>query len=741
MKKIWIFIFSLSISIQTLGQKENNVWTFSKNLGLDFNSGAPVIISTKIESVESCASVCDSSGNLLFYSDGLKIYDRLHNVMPNGGDLKGAAFKSATQGVAISPIPNEPGRYFIFTLDQIEPPGGTGELRYSLVDMTLNVGKGDVVPGFKNKLLGKDMSEKMVLAAACNKFWLITHDQFTPTFFAWPISSSSSTPVPVSSITPGLSGARYVMGEMKMSKDFRHLYMVNMNGYLERFSFNLRTGHFGDYLNIDSTNNVYGIEISASNKMVYVGDLRGDIYQYNLTLLPNVSLVKASKNKIANGIGLRRGPDDKIYVNQSNPGEISRINNPEYYGAACNFEINVPSLSHTSKFGYLQFGNSSVPVKGGVDEIIFTKIDTILCRGKSAIFSKDEAFGEIRWSDGTISSKKEINNIGTYWRHYTKGCIGYSDTITVKGLRNADTITQKALDTVVCFRTSLAVQSKISSDKYIWSDGGTDSISIFRNNDTRLVSALNKNKYCEYNIDTYSVMFTNFKIPLKDTFLCFGEKATLEASTTSAIAYLWSNGSTDSAIQVTDEGKYWVSVTVGACSKTDTAMVKSNAFELDLGGVQNVCKDSRVLIDPKVVDATFIWQDGSNSSTYYATDSGRYSVIVTKNGCTEIANLDVRYLDCVDCLRIPNAFTPNKDGVNDFFRVISLCPAKQYELHIVNRYGTVIFSTREITKGWDGTINGNNQEMGVYYYFIRAIFDRGLHNKEELFKGDITLIR
>ncbi|HTN16658.1 MAG TPA: hypothetical protein VL092_03190, partial [Chitinophagaceae bacterium] len=264
------YLIILLSTMPASAQKENNVWAFSDTLGLDFNSGSPVLISTRVMARESCASVCDASGALLFYSNGLKVFDKTHTVMPNGNGIAGAALSSATQGVTISPVPEEPGKYFLFTLDQIEWPGGTGDLHYSLIDMSLNGGKGDVVPGFKNRLLAKDMSEKMVLASSCNGNWLITHDMNKPVFYAWRLTSSSVALSPIVSLTPGLSGTHYIMGEMKMSTDYRNLYMVNMAGYIEGFNFNLRTGVVDGYKNIDTTGNAYSIELSADNKKVYV---------------------------------------------------------------------------------------------------------------------------------------------------------------------------------------------------------------------------------------------------------------------------------------------------------------------------------------------------------------------------------------------------------------------------------------------------------------------------------------
>jgi len=91
-------------------------------------------------------------------------------------------------------------------------------------------------------------------------------------------------------------------------------------------------------------------------------------------------------------------------------------------------------------------------------------------------------------------------------------------------------------------------------------------------------------------------------------------------------------------------------------------------------------------------------------------------------------------------LVVPNTFTPNGDGKNDGFRAILIGPYQSYQLLMVNRWGEAIFSTEDPKQAWDGTFNGQEEAVGVYYYLIKVKFDYP-DAVEEMYKGDISLIR
>lgn len=87
---------------------------------------------------------------------------------------------------------------------------------------------------------------------------------------------------------------------------------------------------------------------------------------------------------------------------------------------------------------------------------------------------------------------------------------------------------------------------------------------------------------------------------------------------------------------------------------------------------------------------------------------------------------------------IPTAFTPNGDGVNDVFKLINVNDEKLIDFRVFNRWGTILYNSKDIYQGWDGTYKGQTQANGVYGYAIRIIYSDGV---EEIYKGTVTLLR
>eukprot|EP01034_Spumella_vulgaris_P019444 gene19444-24857_t len=152
----------------------NNHWVFT-NLSMDFSNGDPVAGPSPMNngSLESSTTISDADGNLLFSSDGLTVWNRNHQVMPNGNGLMGNI--SATQSSLAVPFPGNPNRYYLFTSAAIENNYESG-LRYSIIDMTLNGGLGDVLPNAKNILVRDDVGEKVsgTFHANGHDIWITT---------------------------------------------------------------------------------------------------------------------------------------------------------------------------------------------------------------------------------------------------------------------------------------------------------------------------------------------------------------------------------------------------------------------------------------------------------------------------------------------------------------------------------------------------------------------------------------
>jgi gliding motility-associated-like protein len=130
----------------------------------------------------------------------------------------------------------------------------------------------------------------------------------------------------------------------------------------------------------------------------------------------------------------------------------------------------------------------------------------------------------------------------------------------------------------------------------------------------------------------------------------------------------------------------------------------------------------------------YVWNTGSINHQITVSDTGLYWVEVSDSQCCK--NNDTTLVEHVSVF-VPNAFTPNSDGVNDKVYVRGTF-FDEVNLKIFNRAGEMLFQTNDQNTGWDGTFKGKAQDMGVYIYYLFGILKNG--DKIER-KGNITLIR
>lgn len=134
----YLLICFTLISTSLSAQKEGNWWLFGNTSSLDFSTNPPSVASISgMFTYDNSSAVSDPNGQMLFYTNGVTIWNRLHQVMNNGTGLQGS--NSGGQSALIVPQPNS-NLYYVFTV----PNHGTGALRYSIVDITLLGGNGAV---------------------------------------------------------------------------------------------------------------------------------------------------------------------------------------------------------------------------------------------------------------------------------------------------------------------------------------------------------------------------------------------------------------------------------------------------------------------------------------------------------------------------------------------------------------------------------------------------------------------
>lgn len=153
----------------------------------------------------------------------------------------------------------------------------------------------------------------------------------------------------------------------------------------------------------------------------------------------------------------------------------------------------------------------------------------------------------------------------------------------------------------------------------------------------------------------------------------------------------------------------------------------------------SICKGSPLLLTPVVsgVSLNYLWQDGSTAPSFSVTQAGTFTVGVSNRCGTTSASVKISEVVCE--LFVPNAFTPNGDGLNDLFRIRGGAGIQDFSMQIFNRWGKLIFETNDPQIGWDGTLNGIPQPTGAYAYSIQ--YTRTDSQSSSQRKGMLQLLR
>ena len=381
MKKLLLILVALVCTTLVFPQNEASNWYFGYGAGLKFNPLNGTVTSVddgRLSTDEGCASISDSDGNLLFYTDGSTVYNRNHEIMLDGLGLFGDA--SSSQSALIVPKPQDPNIYYIFTVDVAAVDGTDFGFNYSIVDMTLDGGLGAITD--KNVNLLNNCSEKLsAVLKDCEtqSIWVITFaaadgvSAIFNTYHAFEVNSTGVVTNSVKSTFP--ISIEDVRGYMKLSPDGTKMASANMRVAFQQipdytnslllYDFDASTGLVSNQQPLQlpiSTPAAYGIEFSPDSRFLYVHSSNNapasaltDSHLSTLTQFdleaPDIqaSQVNLDQRTLYRG-ALQLGPDGKIYralapYYEGGYPYLGVIHNPNELGAASNYEHNAISLA------------------------------------------------------------------------------------------------------------------------------------------------------------------------------------------------------------------------------------------------------------------------------------------------------------------------------------------------------------------------------------------------------------
>jgi gliding motility-associated-like protein len=444
-----LFLFFTHFSFNAFSQKQANVWHFGLGQALDFSSGEPVPVNgSSVYSFEGSSSYCDSLGNLLFYTngggrepdfsgqDGGHIWNRNNAVIHDMLGTQGGGF-SAAQSSVIVEAPNQPSKYYVFTMDEGEfnvgaspatntaQPNGRG-LSYFTVDMTLNGGLGGVVD-IDQRIFTPSFEGLCAIRHANQQDYWILINQDTLGIGVYRLNSSGVS---------FLNNYTAIGSNSGIIKASPNVAFVRAGSNL--ISFNNTTGQLSNPISLPSTADAF--EFSPNSNFLYEVTSDNNVFtvsRYNLQAsnIANSNEIVGTINTNFSGLGqMQLGPDGKIYFIEvsflDETVKLHRISCPNTTSPSIDLSV-FESNNTATYYGLPNFpawlfeNNENVSVSLGPENLVLCESDfpyTLNAQNPGATYL---------WSTGQTSQTIQITEPGNYSVQVTDACGTGNDNIFI----------------------------------------------------------------------------------------------------------------------------------------------------------------------------------------------------------------------------------------------------------------------------------------------------------------------
>lgn len=613
-------------------------WYFGQYAGLTFKNGAAQPLDDgRLSTSEGCATVSDPlTGELLFYTDGVTVWNRLHDVMPNGRGLAGDP--STSQSALIVPAPGRPYLFYVFNAAPVTAPNASSRclcLYYSIIDMRQDNGFGDV--STKNELLLTDVTEHVTAGADCrgDGWWIITRSRLSRHFYSVHLTRDELRSLPVvSDVGNPLLTVRDA-GQMHVSPDNRKLVLTSTSGNTQLFDFDGESGRVSNAVTVMQSPNGtahYGAAFSLDGRMLYVATSpeaatsSSRIYQFDVSK-PTAEQIAASSflvgevQGINSWIAMQLAPDGKIYVGRPGEASLSVINAPQSYGNASQYADRGIQLSGVMRLGLPNIvGPTLVDVTQRAAQCALPNANferpRSVCAGTCISF-QDLSTGSIdswTWTfEGGIPDQSNQRNPsricytdpGIYTVQLVISNLYGSDTIaTTVRVEAAPTVTVDSVATV-CPGTPFTLIAR-GATSYEWfpaqplSNSKVAGPTATINTTTRFTVIGTTANGCA---DTASILV---RVPSMsasgDATICSGASTQIKAQ--GAASYLWSPStgldnptSANPIARPKVSTRYTVRLTSGSCVVTDTVTVNVlDSFAVSIGQSSLTCSGDTITL-------------------------------------------------------------------------------------------------------------------------------------------------
>ncbi len=365
--------------------------------------------------------------------------------------------------------------------------------------------------------------------------------------------------------------------------------------------------------------------------------------------------------------------------------------------------------------------------------------DRVACLGDTVTLQAAGVYNNpvYQWSTGLGTSSINVTRPDMYWLRITEpgGCTG-SDTVHVKMI--PPPLISIGDDTIICASTPLRIGMAYPGATYLWNTGETDAYTEVSSTGDYILSVSVES--CTVSDTIMITAMPDPDIDLgPDDDICPEQVIILDASAPGNNRYVWNTGDTTDSVSVSAGGLYQVEVTSEyGCSSSDSIMLRHYPEPVVmLGNDTTVCEETPLQLSAWTLNTdSVLWSDGTTGNPLSVKSGGTYIATAINKCGTQSDTIVVKQIFCD--IMLPNAFTPNGDGMNDIFRILGNTGRMEgVSFGIYNRWGEQVFHTKDKYQGWDGYYKNRPSLMGTYVYLLEYSVD----GRPYLQKGNFHLLR
>lgn len=365
--------------------------------------------------------------------------------------------------------------------------------------------------------------------------------------------------------------------------------------------------------------------------------------------------------------------------------------------------------------------------------------DIHVCAGTTVLLDATTTGADgYAWQDGSTATTLSPADAGVYWVDVIENGCTARDSVNV--VFDVQPTVDLGDAQEHCEGETVALNAFFAGASYLWQDGSTSSTLTASASGTYSVTVSVGN--CSASDAVASVFHPLPVVDLgSDTTICADTSLALNVARPGG-SYLWENGATTAQRALVESGLYWVEVTENGCSTTDSLDLGQIPLPfVDLGPDFLLCIGTKATLDATGAGYTYAWNTGDTTSELEITEEGLYRVLVTSPCGTFTDSITVSQDRC-DCpVFIPNAFTPDADGINEGLRPVFDCAVDKYRFTIFDRWGRELWSSEDPGEAWSGGGKTDGTAIGVYAWELeirpRTVNE---HSLRKLF-GHVVLLR